>query len=164
MSLENRQNQHFHDVSFNASKRYDVLVRSSNVGFRLADGAARALILNLKTNSMLLPEEEAIGDGFVEVYCKAGPAAHDIFTPRTFPTELAVFKEAAVYFGEPVELSYGAGIRTAFYLEFRGCLFDEPLGSFKKLLKTIINIRTLVSVREHTELPERRKSAEGWQT
>ncbi|MDX9724353.1 MAG: hypothetical protein RBU37_26630 [Myxococcota bacterium] len=154
MSLESRQHQHVHDVKFNTDKRYDLLLRSSNVGFRLADGAARALILNLRTNYLLLPEEETIGEDFVEVHCKPGPSAHTIFTPRGFPTELTAFHDALVYFGEPRELDYDGGVRCAFYIEFRGCLFNELMGDFKRQFKQILNTKTLLNHRAHVPQPE----------
>ena len=157
MSLESRKHQHLHDVGYDTQTRYDLLLRSPKAGFRLADGAARALILNLKTNYLLLPESEAIGENFVEVYCKAGPSAHSIFTPRTFPADIKVFHEAAIYFGESVELNYGGGIQCAFYIEFRGCLFDELMGDFKRQLKQIINIQPKLAIRPHVELPPHRE-------
>jgi hypothetical protein len=147
-----------HDVGFDTTSRYDVLITAPNpTSYKLSAGAAKALILNLKTKYWIRPVEEAVTDDWVEVYCLPEPISHEIFTPGTFRSDQAVFLEAAIYFGQQaVEPGYGPKM-ACFYIEFRGCVFKEPLGAFRKLIKDILNIRPEVAWRPHVSLPPHRE-------
>jgi hypothetical protein len=149
-----------HDVKFDDTSRYDLLITASNKGFRLSEQAAHALIRNLKTKYWIRPYEEAIDDDWTEVYCHADATSHEIFTPGGFASEGPVFQEVAIYFGsEPSLLEYGSEtVRAFFYIEFRGCLFREPLGTFRKVFKDILKIRCEDRCRPHTSLPPHREA------
>ena len=148
-----------HDVRYDTSRRYDVLVTSGSSGFRLSEQAAHALIRNLKTKYWIRPYDEAIEEDWTEVYCHAEPTSSEIFTPGRFGSSEPVFLEAAIYFGrEPETLDYnGDKKRVFFYIEFRGCLFKEPLAAFKKVFKDILHVRPDFSVRKHEALPPHRE-------
>jgi hypothetical protein len=157
----NKRPRQKRDVAYDDKQRYDVAVVAANVGLRLADAAAKSIILNLATKYWFRPTDEAVGEDFVEVYGGPGPTAHEIFTPMAYDIEVPVFHEAAFYFGQQaVELKYGAGLKVWFYLEFRGCVFREPLGPFRKLFKEQFNTRIKTHHRPFTALPEHRAVSE----
>jgi hypothetical protein len=145
------------DVQFDAERRYDILITSPNAtSYRLSPAAARAIILNLKTKYWIRPYEEAIAEEWAEVYSQSYPTSHEMFTQGVFPADLPVFLEVAIYFGQQaVDLEYGPK-QAYFYIEIRGCLFKEPLGIVKKLIKDILNIRAEVACRPHVALPPHR--------
>lgn len=156
VEMDRRQRQKF-DVIYDEKQRYDVVVVAANTGFRLANAAAQSIILNLATKYWIRPADEVVGEEFVEVYSGVGPSAHEIFTPMAYNIEIPVFLEAAFYFGQQsVQLEYGAGLKVWFYLEFRGCVFQEPLGPFRKLFKEQFSTRIKTYHRPFVELPPHR--------
>ena len=147
-------------VKYDAQVRYDVLITAQNAGYRMSEQAAKGLILNLKTKYWIRPTEECIEDDWVEVYCDPEPSSSEMFTPGAFDRDVPVFLEAVVRFGqEPATLEYGPK-RVFFYIEFRGCLFKEPLGSFKNFFKKVMGVRAAIAHRTHTELPPRPSEAQ----
>ncbi len=149
-----------HDVRYDSERLYDVVITSSNKGFRLSDRAAHELIRNMKAKYWIRPYEEAIDEDWVEVYCEADATSHEIFTPGRFGGDPPAFKEVVIHFGkDPVLLEYGAEpLRVFFYIEFRGCVFKEPLGLFRKWFKDITMVRCEDHNRPHTGLPEHLES------
>lgn len=140
-------------------QRYDVLVLPANAGFRAANNAIRSMVMTLNFRGFAKPVDEAITKDWVEIYCEPGPAAHEVFYERAYTGPDPVFHECMVYAGsEPIELDYGPQRPVYFCLEFRGCVFQEPKGPFRKLLKDSLHFRATVFVREHTELPPHRSA------
>ncbi len=146
-------------IPYDTDQRHDVVIVPTNQGFRLSDAAAKSIILNLATKYWIRPVDEVIAEDFVEVYCTHGPSSHEVFTPTTYDMEIPVFLEAAVYFGrEAANLDYDGGLRVWFYLEFRGCVFKEPLAPLRTLFKDNFNIRIKTHHRLHAGLPPRREA------
>lgn len=143
------------------AQRYDVLVIPSNAGFRAAGNAIRSVVMSLNFRGFAKPVEEAIASDWAEIYCEPGPAAHEVFYERAYTGPEPVFKECVVYAGnEPAELDYGPPRPVYFMIEFRGCVYKEPLGPFRKLLMDSVNFRASVHVREHAGLKPHRTVAD----
>lgn len=154
-----RRIQNPHATKYDTSKRYDLIILAKVNGFRLSDGMARSMILNLATEQWLKPFDEAIDENWVEVYCNPGPSAHNMFTRSTFDDTIDVFEEAAIYFGQQaVEIEYGSKpFKVYFYIEFRGCLFNKVHGDFRKRLTDAFNLRGARFLsRKAQDIPPRR--------
>jgi hypothetical protein len=144
-------------------KRYDLLIVPQNLSQRLAPGVCISLLKNLATLRIIRPVEESLAEEWSEVYCDPGDTAHDLFVKGVFPYEDAIFLEAVVRFGmKTVPMPYGhEGAELNFFVEFRGCLFNDTLGVFKKRFKDITHVVPAVYWREHTELPPHLEVPEG---
>lgn len=145
-------------------KRYDVLILSTNRGFRMTPRGAHAIIMNLSLSGKAKPYEEAVAKTWTEVYMKAGPSTSEIFTKLGYSGEHPIFEEAAFFFStdKPVDLEYGPTDRLVhWYMEFRGCTFKAPYGRFRKLFLNAFNIRIEAYFRDFSgELPPHREVAE----
>ncbi len=96
------------------------------------------------------------------MYCKPGPSAHEPFVTGGWTEEKTVFEELAVRFGtKPIKVPYGIDEETTFFVEFRGCLFDDALGKFRSKFKDILYVRPAVYTREHKSLTKHRKVPKG---
>lgn len=142
--------------------RYDVVVLFERPDTRIADGTAEALLRDMATRRIIKPVAEALHKDWVEVYCEPGPSAHEPFVRGTYEEDEPPFLEACVRWGtEPVELEDAAGrVGVYFYLEFRGCLFQEPMGPFRKHFRDVTYHRAQVGWRPHTELPPHKEVSE----
>tara|TARA_B100000674_G_C37770648_1_gene882336 strand:- start:147 stop:689 length:543 start_codon:yes stop_codon:yes gene_type:complete len=143
-------------MSKSKSPRYDVTVYVQNPHSVISEGIAADLLKNLAAGRMVLPFEEAIHEDWVEVYCTPGPSAHDPFVKHAYDGEHPIFHEAVIRWGTVPADAQEAGDRSPiyFYFQFRGCLFEEPLGPFRKRFKDVMKSRPVVATRPHISLPE----------
>jgi len=146
-------------MSKSKSSRYDITVYVQNPHTVLGEGIAVALLKSLATGRIVLPFAEAIHKDWVEVYCKPGPSAHDPFVKHTYEGEHPVFHEAVFRWGTVPADAEEAGGRSPiyFYLQFRGVLFEEPLGPFRKRFLDIMKSRPMITTRPHVALPEHKE-------
>ncbi|OIP30791.1 MAG: hypothetical protein AUK47_24135 [Deltaproteobacteria bacterium CG2_30_63_29] len=150
-------------MSETAPPRYDVMIVPSSPGFKAATNLIRTMVQTLAFRGFAKPIDEAIGKDWVEIYMEPGPAAHEVFHKTGYAGPMPVFHEAVFRAGDqPAELDYGPqSVPIYVYLEFRGCVFQEPLGPFRKLLLNALHLRALVHVREHTALKPHLSVPEG---
>lgn len=145
-------------------KRYDVLITCEDLNRGVAPRAGEAILRILATRRMLRPVDEAIADKWAEVYCTAAASAHEPFIKGVYEGATPIFHEAVVRFGEqPIEMPFGGpeGQMLTFYIELRGCLFQETMGKFKTQFKDALHCRPAFHVRDyvtphapHREVPE----------
>jgi hypothetical protein len=143
------------------TKRWDVLVVNEKADFQIAQGAAISLLRLMAARRWIGTGEEAVAEEWAEIYLQPGPSAHEIFATGVFEREAPVFQEAVLRFGgRPIPMPYGTGHDVRFFLEFRGCLYPEPLGPFRKQLTELLHLRPRVVSRPseppppHLEVPE----------
>ena len=146
-------------MSKSKSPRYDVTIYVQNPHTVLGEGIAVSLLKNLAAGRMILPSAEAVHKDWVEVYCDPGPCAHDPFVKHTYEGEHPVFHEAVIRWGTVPADAKEAGDRSPiyFYFQFRGALFEEPLGPFRKRFKDIMKSRPVITSRPHVALPEHKE-------
>jgi len=138
-------------------ERYDVLIVPANAGFRPAVKAIRSIVMTLNFRGFASPVDEAVHTDWAEIYCEPGPASHEVFHKGPWTGPRPIFLECMVRAGtEEAEFDYGPDRPVYFAIEFRGCLFKEPLGPFRKLLKDSLNFRSRVYYRDHESLPPHR--------
>ncbi len=144
-----------------APERFDLLLIPENPSVRVHDGLAGSVIRYLATTRVLEPVEEALHKDWVEVYCKPGASAHEPFVKGAYQEDAPPFLEACVRWSTPpTEIPTGGDpILAHFVLEFRGCLFREPLGPFRKKFKDLMRFRPHILVRPHAGLPPHREVA-----
>ncbi len=144
------------------TQRYDVLVVPEDLNRKIAPAGAAAWLRSFAVSRAALPYEEAIAEEWVEVYCKPGPSAHEPFMKGGYESDVAVFDEVAVRFGtKGVPMPYGVKDQTIyFFVEFRGCLFKEPMGKFKNRFKDVLLARPAVYWREAEPAPPHREVGE----
>ena len=120
--------------------RFDLAFVSTSRSRAIADRAGADFIRNLAALRIIRPVEESVARDWVEVYCEPGEAAHDPFVQGARPTELAIFHEAVIRFGmQPTALGYGADTESVrFFLEFRGCLYQDVLGGFREHIARLL--------------------------
>ena len=143
-------------------ERYDVIILFERADTKIADGTAEALLRDMATRRIVTPVDEALHKDWVEVYCEPGPSAHTPFVRGVYEEKEPPFLEACVRWGqEPTELTgLGGSVDVYFFVEFRGCLYKEPLGLFRTHFKDVTYHRAQVSSRPHTELPPHREVSE----
>ena len=142
-------------MSKTKSPRFDVTVYVQNPHTVVGEGIAVSLLKNLAAGRIIVPSVEAIHKDWVEVYCSPGPSAHDPFVKHAYDGEHPVFEEAVVRWGTTPADPEEAGDRSPiyFYLQFRGVLFEEPLGPFRKRFYDVMKSRPVIATRSHVGLP-----------
>lgn len=142
--------------------RYDVLIVSDDRQRKMPDAAARTVLRYLDTRKIALPNDEAVAQKWAEVYMEPGPMAHEPFLHAPYQGEAPVFHEAVLRFGtKSTSLDYGVDTdKVYFFLEFRGCLFQQPHGEFRKQIKDMLTFRPEIFVRNHAGLPAHREVPE----
>lgn len=140
------------------SERFDVLVTGEDGGHQLPKEGLRAVLRWLAATGVANPNAESVAQGWVAVYAAPGSSAHAVFIDGQAPAE-PVFHEICVWTGRAEPLPYGEG-KSCFYVEFRGCLYDQLLGSFRKHLAELVHIRPRVVSRPHTALAGHREVPE----
>lgn len=140
----------------------DLLVVAEDLDRRLAPRCGEALIRNLCTIRIGRPVDEAVADEWAEVYLEPGASAHTAFVKGGYTDEAPVFKEMVFRFGtKPVDMPFGKeGQQVNFYIEFRGCRFDDMLGSFKVRFKDIMYVKPQIFTRPHEPLAPHREVPE----
>ncbi len=134
--------------------RYDVMI-TGGPGYKAPNDAIRSVIMMLAFRGFAKPTDEAIAEDWLEVYMEPGVSASEVFFKTAYNGPQPVFYEAIVRAGqEPMTAEYGpTGTPLYFMIEFRGCIFKEPLGPFRKILLDSLHLRANVHVREHAGLP-----------
>jgi len=141
--------------------RYDLLLLPEDAGRRIAPRAGEALLRHLATTRVALPNHEAVADEWVEVYCAPGPSAHEPFVKGMCTDDEPIFEELVVRFGtKAVRAPYGVEVDVNFFVEFRGCLYDDVLGPFKSRFKDILYTRPALYRRLREEPPAHREVSE----
>lgn len=150
-------------MSDTTAPRYDVMIVPSSPGFKAATNLIRTMVSTLAFRGFATPVDEAVAKDWVEIYMEPGPAAHEVFHKTGYSGPQPVFHEAIFRAGDqPAELEYGPkAVPVYVYLEFRGCVFKEPLGPFRKLLLNALHLRAVVHFREHTALPPHKNINDG---
>ena len=95
-----------------------------------------------------------MADEWVEIYCKAGPSAHEAFVEGGRDDDRPIFQEGVVRFGtRERDIPFGLDDqKVSFFVLFQGCEFKDVTGRFKKKFKDILATRSSTLVREHTGL------------
>ena len=142
--------------------RYDVMITAQNAGYRAPRVAIGNMVQMLAFRGIASPVDEAIAENWIEIYFEPGVSSHEIFLPKQYDGPHPVFYEALLRFEtDPFHAEYGKTETPLYWcLEFRGCLFKEPLGPFRKLLSDTLNLRPEVHTRPHTKLPPHREVSE----
>jgi len=145
-----------------AINRFDLMVCCENLDLRLAPKSAEAFLRNLAVTRVARPHAEAVAEDWVEVYMEPGASDHEIFIKGARTHDEPMFLEAAIRFGlKPTSLEYGAaGTNVNFFLEFRGCLYDDTNGVLKKRFHDITGQRCQIFSRKHVALPPHREVPE----
>lgn len=134
--------------------RYDILILSERPGFQLTDGGARALVRFLMGKRWIGGIAESLAEEWVELYMTPGPSSHEMFITGATDTEEPVYEELALRFGKrSVEQPFGGTEQLHFYMEFRGCRFQEPRGIFRKAMLDVLHLRVRTVVRDHEPAP-----------
>ena len=96
-----------------------------------------------------------MAETWVEVYSAAATSGHDPFMKGAYEGEDPVFKEFAIRFGsKPCTPKYeGLAEPVQFFLEFRGVVFDDCLGEFRKRIADIACTGFDLFSRPHKKLP-----------
>ena len=131
-----------------SNPRYDLLLVCEDPTRRIAPLGGEALLRAIAVKRLISPYAEAVADQWAEVYCKAGPAAHEAFVRGAWSDDRPLFEEAVIRFGTtPVPIPFGLeDTEVNFFIELRGCLFEDVLGSFKTLFKDILRTRAFTSL------------------
>ena len=139
-------------------QRFDLLFTAEDPRRRVAPGAAVALLRHLSTLRIVLPDDEAVAETWTEVYCKPGPSAHEPFVTGAYDGKRPVFKEMAIRFGtQSVRVRYdGLDVPVFFFVEFRGCLFEDVTGAFRRKFEELLYVKPALHVRPHRRLPRHR--------
>lgn len=133
--------------------RYDVLIVPNNPNQRFAPGLGGSLVRYLAARRIAIPTEEAVAETWAEVYCEPGASAHEPFVRGAYASDVPIYHEACVRFGSKRAELEGYPVAPYFYVEFRGCIFKEPLGQFRKQFVDLMQVRPKVLVRPHEALP-----------
>ena len=135
--------------------RYDVMIVATNPGYRAADGTLRSLVSTLAFRGFAKPVDEALHKEWLEIYFEPGPAASEVFHKTAYEGPQPVFHEAMLRASDEAFAPEYGPTSQSFHLmlEFRGCVFKEPLGPFRKLLLEAVHIRPKVYFRPHESLP-----------
>jgi hypothetical protein len=143
--------------------RFDVMVVCEDMNMRVAAGTGESWLRQLAVKQIIIPVDESVARSWVEVYMEAGPCAHEPFVKHAYEGEQPVFREAVIRFGnKPVRLPYGPENQEVnFFLEFRGCVFEDTLGPFKQGFLKTIGKRPTFFVREHRDLSARSRVPPG---
>lgn len=139
-----------------APKRYDILLVSQNRAYTVVEQGLKSLINYLQATNIIRVNDEAVAKEWVEVYSKAGPTAHDMFVRGVYDSDLLTFKEIAIRGGTRLcAIPFGGEENEGcyFWMEVRGCLFQEINGKYKTKLNQVMTTRFDYFVRDHEALP-----------
>lgn len=128
-------------------ERFDLLITGEGGGHVLPKEGLKALLRLLAALGYANPTADAVSQSWVAVYCAPGTAAHTVFVQGVAPAE-PVFTEMCVWTGPSEPLPYGDG-ESCFYVEFRGCLYDQLPGAFRRQLTQLTHIQPRVITRAH---------------
>lgn len=145
-----------------AKKRYDVLLVSERGGYKPSRSAIGTMVHQLAYRGFAAPVEEAIAEKWLEIYFEPSVSAHEVFWEKAYTSGEEVFEELVLRVEDKAFFAEYGDIKAPLYwsIEFRNCLFEEPLGHFKKLFLEALNLRLHVVSREHKGLPPHRVVAE----
>lgn len=136
------------------SPRYDILILSELDDFALTNAGTRSLIQYLAATNVGRPFDEAVATTWQEVYLRPGASAHTPFVMGAMSSPDAPFLELAVRGGrKPVAMRFGVEGTFPFFMEFRGCMFKDPIGLFRAKLKEVLGCRIRVFYQQHQGLP-----------
>ena len=138
--------------------RYDLLIVSSNRSYTVVEQGLRAVVNYLQVANVIRMQDEAVAKEWTELYAKFGPTAHEAFVKGAYTGTKDPFLEFVVHANKnPIPLPYGGepGETSAirFYLEFRGCLFQDLAPRFKNRLREVLHSRYDIYARPYTGLP-----------
>jgi len=139
--------------------RYDIIMIPQQRSVCFAPGVGVSIIRNLAVENICRPVAEAVAETWVEVYSEASSSAHDPFMKGAYDGAVPVFKEFVIRFGsKPCSIQFGDEDEAVlFFLEFRGVVFDDFLGEFRKRIADIACTGFDVYSRSHTKVPAHRK-------
>jgi hypothetical protein len=129
------------------AERFDLLITGDGGGHTLPKEGLKALLRALVGLGYVNPVAESVAQSWVAVYCAPGTAAHTVFAQGEAP-EAPAFTELCVWTGPREPLPYGEG-EACFYLEFRGCLYNQLPGPFRRRVSQLTHIQPRVIVRPH---------------
>jgi hypothetical protein len=144
------------EASERPPKRYDILLVSQNRQHTVIEQGLKSLINYLQATNIIRVNDEAVAKEWVEVYAKQGPTAHDMFVRGVYDSDLPTFFEVAVRGGtRACFIPFGGEENEGcfFWMEVRGCLFQEINGKYKTKLNQVMSTRFDYFVREHVALP-----------
>jgi hypothetical protein len=151
-----------HKKEWQMTDRFDLLLVCEKPGQRLAPKAGEAFMRNLATIRIAQPVDESIAKDWVEVYCDAGPSAHELFIKGAYESPEPVFQKMVVRFGtQAVDTPFGREGQETFYVEIRGALYDTMLGLIRTRFQDITHFRPAVLVRPSEGTWEKRDVPEG---
>jgi len=139
-----------------AGKRLDLLVLSQNSAFNMVDHGLRALMNFMHTGHIGRATNEALAKDWQEIYLVPGATAHEAFVRHAWDMSINPFVEIVVHNSlkmQPIPFGGEPGQAARFWIEFRGCLFEEFDGRFKNRLHNSLNTRTEIITRPFTSLP-----------
>lgn len=142
-----------------STPRYDILIVSSNRSYTVVEQGLRAVVNYLQVANVIRMQSEAVAKEWTELYAKPGPTAHEAFVKGSYVGTKDAFLECVIHANKnPIPMPYGGepGETSAirFYLEFRGCLFQDFAPRFKnRLREQVLHTRFDMYTRPHTALP-----------
>lgn len=140
-------------------ERYDLLLCYENRMTKVIPNMVASLVRYLNGNGIIQQGEEAISEEWTELYFKPGASSHLPFVPRGYDGPQPVFYELVICFGNKGSpMPYGDEGIIYFYIEFRGCLFSEIHGSFRKKLNEFTQLRIATFSRKHIGLPPHKET------
>lgn len=139
--------------------RFDILIATENPALKIAPRGGESFLRYLAVARMLHPDDEAVAENWVEVYCAAGASAHEAFMIGVAPSDgVAIYHRAVVRFGlDSAPLPFGEERQSNFWILFEGARFDDIQGGLKAKFKDILNARPTVFVRPHVGFSPRRE-------
>ena len=145
-------------ANVDTTPRYDMLIVSTNRAYTVVEQGLRAFINYLQVSNVIRMQDEAVAKEWTELYAKPGPTAHEAFIKGAYTGTKEPYLECCIRADKnPFPLPYGgeAGETSAirFYLEFRGCLFQDLAPRFKNRLREVLYTRFDIYTRPHTALP-----------
>lgn len=155
--------------------RYDLIITSEKPGYKPPKAAISAMIQQLVFRGFASGTEEAIADGWQEVYFVPGPSAHELFMEKgSYNSDNPVYHELIFRVSDkPFTCAYTTTPNRPLYwsIEICGSRFKTVTGAFKKFFLDAYQLRIAVDAqdagpaREHRvvpkeEVPEERKKRE----
>ncbi len=137
--------------------RYDILIVCQNRHFNVVEQGLKSLINYLQASGLVRVYDEAVAETWTEVYCKAGPTAHELFVKGAYNGPEPLYYEMAIRSGmKPTPLPYGptdTEESSLFWIDIRGALYQDITGALKNKLKDVLYQRLELFVRPHEALP-----------
>lgn len=138
--------------------RHDMLIVSSNRSYTIVEQGLRAVVNYLQVANVIRMQDEKIAKEWTELYAKPGPTAHEAFVRGAYTGSKEPYLECVIHANKKaIPLPYGGepgeNGATRFYIEFRGCLFEDLAPRFKNRLREVLHTRFDIYTRPHTALP-----------